>query len=644
VNSPRTDASSRLDSQARNRYCTESVVPPVTQPATQPDRDRPRIGVIRTVRTSLAMLPPDLRRWWLAVPLLGAATGAAEGGGAAAIFGLIKIISDPAQANTLPVAARIMPLLPRHDHAGLILQFALLVALYHFAKNLLVVGAQYANHRIVGKSSAALAGSVLRSYLLAPYPFHFHRHAAELIRNTTHSVTTVFTALGSAAAIISELLIGTAIIAVLLAAAPVTTLVTGSLLGALMVLLLRALRRMARRAGSERHQLERGLLQTLQQTFAAIKEIKALGREDFFYRAYAEQQRRVVSLGYLGVTLQALPPLVVETVFVWGALLVIALLAVSGRVEAEGLPLLGLFAYAGFRLIPMANRVTWRLNEIRASAASVHALDDDYRLLSGRNAADEDGDADGMTLRSAIVLERVSYAYPGSSAPALDQVSLTIRRGESIGFVGPTGAGKSTLVDVIVGLLPPSDGRVLVDDVELTTPRGRRWRRRVGYVPQSIVLIDDSLRRNIALGVAEPEIDAARLAAAARVAQLEPLIAALPDGLETATGERGVRLSGGERQRIGIARALYHDPDVLLLDEATAALDGATEAALGDALRALRGDRTVLLVAHRLSTVRGCDRIALVIGGRLADCGTFDELLARSREFRVLAETTGQAE
>ena len=584
------------------------------------------------------MLPAELRRCWVAVPVMGVATGAAEAAAAAAVFGLVRIINAPAQVGTVPVAAWIAPHLPRQDPGGLILQFTVLVALYHVAKNLLVVGAQYAQHRIVGESSAALASAVLRGYLLAPYPFHFRRHSAELIRNTTHGVTAVFTALGSAAAVLSELLIGTAIVAVLLAAAPLATVVAAVALGVVMTLVLRRMRRLAQRAGREQHELNRELLQTLQQTFAAIKEIKALGREGFFFRAYADQQRRLLSLGYAGVTLQALPPLAIETVFVWGALLVIVVLTLTGRVENDGLPLLGLFAYAGFRLIPMANRITWRLNEIRSGAASVDALYDDSRLVSGRDGADEPGADTPLVFRAAIALERVSYSYPGHTDPALTDVSLTIERGESIAFVGPTGAGKSTLVDVIVGLLPPSAGRVVVDGVEITPRNGRSWRRQVGYVPQSIVLVDDTLRHNIALGVAERDIDARRLAQAVRIAQLETRIGALADGLEARVGERGVRLSGGERQRVGIARALYHDPDVLLLDEATAALDTPTETALSDAIRGLHGTKTVLLVAHRLSTVRSCDRIALVLGGRLVDCGRFDELLARNEAFRRLAD------
>jgi ABC-type multidrug transport system fused ATPase/permease subunit len=322
------------------------------------------------------------------------------------------------------------------------------------------------------------------------------------------------------------------------------------------IVLLGLTRRLAHRLGSGEHELSREMLQTLQHALGAIKEIKALGREDFFYRAYAEQQRARLALGHLGVTLEALPPLIIETVFVGGAPLVIVLLTVLGRGGSAALPLLGLFAYASSRVVPMADRIAGRLNEIRARAVPVQALYDDHRLVGGAGWAETDGAA--LALREAVALEAVGYTYPGSGAPALREVSLRVRRGESLGVVGPTGAGKSTLIDRIVGLLPPSTGRVLIDGVDLAG-RARAWRRHVGYVPQTVVLLDDTLRRNIALGIADRDIDAARVAAALRVAQLDAAVAALPAGLDTVLGERGVRLAGGERQWVGIARALYHD-------------------------------------------------------------------------------------
>lgn len=590
--------------------------------------------MLTTVRQCLAMLPAAQRRWWLLIPALAAVTGAAEAGAAAAVFGLVSVINDPQAIGRSAWGAWLAARLPARGDDALIIQLTLLVALYHVGKNLLFAGTQHLRHRIVGESSAALACRMLHGYLLAPYPFHFRRDSAELIRNTTTSVNAVFVVLGAAALILSELLVGAGIVAVLLAAAPLLTLIAGGVLAALVILLLRLTRAMAHRAGSGEHELSREMLQTLQHALGAIKEIKALGREDFFYRAYAEQQRARLALGHLSVTLEALPPLIIETVFVVGALLVIVLLTALGGGGTAALPLLGLFAYAGFRIVPMANRIAWRLTEIRARATPVQALYDDHRLVGGAGWTEADGAV--PPLRESIALERVSYAYPGSGATALREVSLTIRRGESLGIVGPTGAGKSTLVDLIVGLLPPGAGRVLIDGADLAG-RTRAWRRHVGYVPQAIVLLDDTLRRNVALGIADRDIDEQRVVAALRVAQLAAAVAALPDGLDTVVGERGLRLSGGERQRVGIARALYHDPDVLVLDEATAALDTATEAAMADALRALRGDKTVLLIAHRLSTVRDCDRIAVIDGGRLTDCGSYDELLGRSDLFRRLA-------
>ena len=591
--------------------------------------------MLDVLRQCLRMLPPAQRRRWLLIPLLGLITGLAEAGTAAAVFGLITVIGDPAALGRTAAGAWLAAQLPRHDDNAVIVQLTVLVAIWHVFKNLLLAGAQHLRHRIVGESSAALACRMLYGYLLAPYPFHFRRDSAELIRNTTHSVDAVSTALSAAASIGSELIVGGGIIAVLLITAPWVTIGAGGALILLVIFLLRLTRHLARRAGGRQHDLNRQMLKTLQHSLSAIKEIKALGREDFFYRAYAEQQRSRLELGHLGVTLETLPPLIIETVFVGGALLVVVLLTAVGGHGASSLPTLGLFAYAGFRIVPMANRVTWKLNEIRAREVPIRKLWDDYLLLTNA-APEDDGDAAWSGFHDALTLVAVGYTYPGAAAPALRDVSLTVRRGESLGVVGPTGAGKSTLIDLIVGLLPPSAGRVCIDGVDLAG-RERAWQRHVGYVPQAIVLLDDSVRRNVALGIPDRDIDDARVTAALRIAQLEARIAALPDGLDTPVGERGVRLAGGERQRIGIARALYHDPDVLVLDEATAALDTATEAAVADALRALRGQKTVLLIAHRLSTVRACDRIAVIAGGQLADCGTYDELLARNDMFRRLA-------
>ena len=241
-----------------------------------------------------------------------------------------------------------------------------------------------------------------------------------------------------------------------------------------------------------------------------------------------------------------------------------------------------------------------------------------------------------VALRERIDLDGVSFSFPGAARPALDGVRLVIRRGESLGIVGPTGAGKSTLLDVIAGVLEPIAGRVLIDGAEMRTQRAS-WQASLGYVPQDVFLLDDTLRANVALGVPPHEVEDARVRTAIDRAQLGPLVATLRDGLDTALGERGARLSGGERQRVGIARALYREPDVLLLDEATAALDPQTEADLVRALDALPPGTTVVVVAHRLSTVRRCARLLLVENGRIVEDGRWEELLARSARFRAIA-------
>ena len=580
------------------------------------------------------MLPAAMRWKWAALIPISLLTGIVEAGAAAAVFALIKIIGDPAQIVRIPIAAKIAGALPGSTARTQLLIFTGLIAVYYVVKNLLVIGAQYLRHKIAGESTAALKSTMFKGYLAAAYPFHLGRNSADLISNTNFCVDMVCKeAMEAAVAAGSELLTAVSITVVLLVTAPEVTLVAGTFLLVLLAVLLRLTRWMANYFGAQRHELERASLQALQEALGAIKEVKALGREDFFYRSFGEKQRRVLELGYLGKTLETITPQVTETIFVCGALAVVALVTGIGQAGAQGPPLLALFAYAAFRIVPAANRVGWRVNQVRGASAAVESLYDDYLLVAGTDWEDVAAERQSAQFRESIALERVSYTFAGADTPALQDVSLTIRFGESIGIVGPTGAGKTTLVDLVIGLLRPSSGRILIDGNDLSA-RLSAWKRNIGYVPQSIFLIDDSLRRNIALGIGDSEIDEGRVRAAVQMAQLERFVAELPQGLDTSVGERGVRLSGGERQRVGIARALYHDPDLLVFDEATSALDVATEAAVAEAIEALHGKKTLLVVAHRLSSVRRCQRLVFVSEGRLGACGSYDDLLRDHPEFQ----------
>jgi ABC-type multidrug transport system fused ATPase/permease subunit len=290
------------------------------------------------------------------------------------------------------------------------------------------------------------------------------------------------------------------------------------------------------------------------------------------------------------------------------------------------LPILGVFGASAFRLLPSVNRLLNAVQSMRFSETVIDSLYNELRLpapdLARRSPPPRE------EFQKEIRVSEVTFTYAGASRPALSNVSFNVAKGESVGLVGPSGSGKSTAIDVVLGLLTPSSGTVVVDGIDIQENL-RRWQDQIGYVPQSIFLTDDSLLRNVAYGIAPDDVDIEAVHRAIRAAQLEEFVAGLPEGLATVVGERGVRLSGGQRQRIGIARALYHDPAVLVLDEATSALDTATERGVMQAVEALHGSKTILIVAHRLSTVENCDRILRLHEGRLVEEGPPRALLAR---------------
>jgi ATP-binding cassette, subfamily B, bacterial PglK len=584
------------------------------------------------------LLSPWARWRWAALIPLALAAAAAEAVGAGAAFGLITILGDPARAAALPVAAWVYPHLPAHDNRTIVLAFTLLVIGFYVARNVLLAGVTWAQERALNASVAELSHRLFAAYLAAPYDFHFRRNSAALIRRMTDGVHSVFRGvLGSLVAITTEALVVLGLVVVLGVTAPGVTLVAVVVVGGLLSVPLMLSRRAAARWGRAVQLIDTAILQTLQQSLGAVKEVKLAGREGFFLGQLGERVPAAARLRLRYLTLGAALRMAVETVFVCGLLLVSLLLTL--RHEPSGaLPLLGLYAYAGFRVIPSANRIMVYMTELRYSRSWIHDLRADLATLEPATSATERGDVDAVRFTRTLALEGVSYTYVGEREPVLLDVDLTIVRGESVGIVGSSGAGKSTLVDVLLGLLAPSAGRITVDGRDIRTAL-RSWQRHIGYVPQEPFLLDDTLRRNVAFGIADAEIDDRRVDSALRLAQLADFVATLPDRLDTLLGERGTRLSGGQRQRVAIARALYHEPEVLVFDEATSALDSPTERELIAALEALHGVKTLVVIAHRLTTVRRCDRLALLRDGRVAAIGSYDELLARDAGFRELAAT-----
>ncbi len=458
-------------------------------------------------------------------------------------------------------------------------------------------------------------------YLHQPYVQRLQRNSAQLIRNVSaeinlfaNSVLTPFMQL------LTETLIMAALFAILVRTEPYGTLLVMAVFGLVGLLYNRIVRNKVAGWGESRQYHEAMRQQHLQQGLNGVKEVRLFGRERYFLDQFAAHNHESIRVGRLNTTVGQLPRLWLELMTVGGLfVLVLAMLSGSGDPESV-LPKLGLFSVATFRLIPSVNRILFSSQILKYCSPVMLLL---TREFAGGVESRPDTMPGKGKFHDTIELRNIGFTYPGASRPALRNLNMTISRGASIGIVGPSGSGKSTLVDIFLGLLDPDagslvvDGRPVRDDV-------RWWQSQIGYVPQSIYLTDDTIRRNIAFGIPDDRIDEAAIAAALKAACLDGFVAGLPEGLDTPIGEHGARLSGGQRQRIGIARALYHDPSVLVLDEATSALDLATEKGVVDSIRALQGLKTIIIVAHRLSTIEHCDEVYSVREGMIADCRVGD--------------------
>ena len=580
-------------------------------------------------------LIPRRRRWqWVVLIPLALAAAALESMGAGVVLTLGTIVAEPARAVSLPVVSRIAAWLPRAAPQDLIITATAGVVVFYIARGLLLTLFAWVQETVVQRTASEVARRLLAAYLAAPYVFHLRRNSARLIQAAGHSVEAVYSSgLGAAVNFVTEALTLVGLIAVLAFAAPLATLVSVATIGLVLLGPLFVTRHLAVRHGADVKRLQEALLQDLQQSLASFKEVRVMGAERHFLSAFSAHRDRLASVRKRQGTLTTVVRVFVESTFVVAILMAVILVTARGASGGSLIGLMALYAYAGFRVVPSANRLILNFAVFQGSRPHVEGLWSDFSLLerltaSGRHAAS----TEPLPFADRIDLQSVSYTYEDGRGPALNDVSLTIRRGESLGIVGLTGAGKSTLIDILLGLLDPLAGQVLVDGRDIRADVGL-WQRRIGYVPQGFALLDDTLRRNVAFGRPDPEINDADVEAALRLAHLGETVASLPQGLDTRLGERGVRLSGGERQRVAIARALYHTPDVLVFDEATSSLDQQTEQAIIRAIDELRGVKTLVVVAHRLSTVRGCQRLVFLEDGRITGEGSYDELLERHVAF-----------
>jgi ABC-type multidrug transport system fused ATPase/permease subunit len=496
----------------------------------------------------------------------------------------------------------------------------------YLTKNIFLGVSTWIQRGFLTKISARLSARMLEIYMRQPYTYHLRQNSSVLIRNTQDAAMVVGGGIEPSITVLSDGLIAVSLFFVLVVVEPLGTLSAIALFLSATFLFQRFTNTRLQSWGKQRQNQKSIIIQTIQQSLGAVKDVQILGREQMFIDIHREQQQVDTGLLRRISMIQALPRLWLEIVAMGSMASLVVIMLWVGKEVNEIVPVVGLFALSAFRVLPSVNKIVNGLQTLRVSRSTIETIHQDLGLKTPNENTSHDP---GFEL-SSLSAQNLSFRYEKTEEDVLKDVNISVRKGEAVGFVGHSGSGKSTLIDILLGLLEANSGSVLINGRGISEVK-QQWQHIVGYIPQTIFLMDDSLRRNIAIGIADEEIDEVAIQDALNSAQLEDFVTSLPEGLDTVVGERGVRLSGGQRQRIGIARALYHRPTVLVLDEATSSLDTETEHGVMQAVQALQGDKTVLIVAHRLSTVEYCDRLYRLDAGRIVDEGTFDEVMNRSQ-------------
>jgi ABC-type multidrug transport system fused ATPase/permease subunit len=495
----------------------------------------------------------------------------------------------------------------------------------------------YTQTRFALMREYSISKRLVESYLYQPYSWFLNRHSADLGKTILSEISNVIHGgMIPLMTLMAQSMVALALLILLIIVNPLLALSVGMVLGLAYAGIFAVMSASLKRMGQASVDANQERFTTVSEAFSAIKEVKVSGLEQAYIQRFGKPAETYANCQATVRVIAQLPRFALEAIAFGGLMLVILYLMAESGSFATALPIIALYAFAGYRLMPALQQIYGAFTQLRFAGPALDALHQDLNSL--RAAKAEIDHITPLLLTQDIRLERVSYTYPNAPQPALKSIDLSIPAHSMVGFVGATGSGKTTMVDVIIGLLEPQEGRLSVNDQPITAENRSRWQRAIAYVPQQIYLADDSVAANIAFGVNAKDIDLQAVESAAKISNLhEFVINSLPQGYATTVGERGVRLSGGQRQRIGIARALYHNPQVLVLDEATSSLDNLTEQAVMEAVNNLSHDITIILIAHRLSTVRQCDQIYFLERGEVKAQGTFEELTQANERFRAMA-------
>lgn len=600
-------------------------------------------GVLLPFRQLFGILPRSSKRGLPFVVFVSLVAAVFETASVASILPFMAIVMDPSVLSKYQWLAQALKILHIETQQGAVIGAGVLTVAVLAIGNVVTAANLWIQTHYLALARRELSSELFTGYLYLPYSFHIQRDSTSLSRVIGGDVESALGGfLASLLGVVSKGLSGLVLISLIIVVDPTVALGTVLVLGCGYMFVYRLIRARQVRLGAKMIEASLTVGRTTLEGLHGVKELRVLGRESASTTEYKKSFAELTETQASNQLASALPRYVIE-VFAYAGIVAVTLAFVLKGQGTAAIPSLALYALAGNRLVPIFQQFFAAAITIKYHTRAVESLEADLVIVRNSTRHDLIEHDQPLAFKKEIVLENLTFQYPAANRPALNQVSLTIPQNQSIGLVGRTGSGKTTLADVILGLYPPASGTISVDGVNLVDSNERAWRKRVGYVPQNVFLTNASVARNIALGIPEDQIDHAAVVRAAQMAQAGEFISQLPDGYETLVGERGVKLSGGQRQRLGIARALYHNPDVLVFDEATSALDGMTEDAVMQAVQSLSAERTMILIAHRLRTVQACNRIVMLEAGRVVADGGYDELIRSSPAFKQLAgQVAGQ--
>lgn len=533
--------------------------------------------------------------------------------GVSLILPFVQIVMEPNIIEQNKIMKTIYEYFNIHSTNHFLLIIAISLIVVYIIKNLYLLCMYYAQYTFTFNNQMRMSTKLMDCYLKKPYTFHLQKNTAEIVRSVTVDVSQLFTLVLNCLLLLSELLVSLMLGIFLLAMDIfITTFVIG-FLAISMCLFFVIFRKKLKIYGLNNQKYNGQMIKWINQSLGGIKEIKIMHREQFFVNSFSYNGNEYAKNRKKFEFINQIPKLMLETICIVGMLILVAIMLFIGKDMSNLIPKLAVFAMAAFRLLPSINRINNYINIILFHKPSIDLIYKDLKETNNLvNNKTKDAKVNEIKtdfdLNKTIEISYISFKYPQTNKYVFKNISFEIPIGKSTAFIGPSGAGKTTMADIILGLLKPEDGEILVSGINVYD-NPRKWSEKIGYIPQTIYLSDDTIRNNIAFGIEENKINDKAIWKALEQAQLKEFIQNQKDKLNTLIGERGVRLSGGQRQRIGIARALYSNPEILVLDEATSSLDTETEQAVMEAIDSLHGKKTLIIIAHRLTTIENCDLI-----------------------------------